>query len=53
VALGRYPSELEAAERGAGFVNMRDRLGAIGGWPRVESPPSAETSVLRVLPLAR
>jgi signal transduction histidine kinase len=38
---------------GSGFVNMRDRLGAIGGWLRVESSPGAGTSVLGVLPLAR
>jgi len=37
---------------GSGFVNMRDRLGAIGGSLRVESSPGAGTSVLGVLPLA-
>jgi signal transduction histidine kinase len=37
---------------GSGFVNMRDRLGAIGGSLRVESSLGAGTSVLGVLPLA-
>jgi signal transduction histidine kinase len=40
-----------AAASGGGFVNMRDRLGAIGGWLRVESSVGAGTSVLGVLPL--
>jgi signal transduction histidine kinase len=40
-----------AKATGAGFVNMRDRLGAIGGSLRVQSSPSAGTSVLGVLPL--
>jgi signal transduction histidine kinase len=31
---------------------MHDRLGAIGGWLRVESSAGAGTSVLGVLPLA-
>jgi signal transduction histidine kinase len=42
-----------AKAAGGGFVNMRDRLGAIGGSLRVESSPDAGTSVLGVLPLAR
>jgi signal transduction histidine kinase len=37
---------------GTGFVNMHDRLGAIGGSLRVESAPGAGTSVLGVLPVA-
>ena len=37
---------------GTGFVNMHDRLGAIGGSLRVESAPGAGTSVLGVLPIA-
>jgi signal transduction histidine kinase len=40
-----------AKATGTGFVNMRDRLGAIGGSLRVESSPGAGTSVLGVLPL--
>jgi signal transduction histidine kinase len=40
-----------AKATGAGFVNMRDRLGAIGGSLRVQSSPGAGTSVLGVLPL--
>jgi signal transduction histidine kinase len=44
----------DPAARGAGggFVNMRDRLGAIGGSLRVESSPGAGTSILGVLPLS-
>jgi len=44
----------DPAAKGAssGFVNMRDRLGAIGGWLQVESSLGAGTSVLGVLPLA-
>ena len=38
---------------GSGFVNMRDRLGAIGGTLRVESSPGAGTSILGMLPLGR
>jgi signal transduction histidine kinase len=37
---------------GSGFVNMHDRLGAIGGWLQVESSLGAGTSVLGLLPLA-
>jgi signal transduction histidine kinase len=40
-----------AKATGTGFVNMRDRLGAIGGSLRVESSPGAGTSILGVLPL--
>jgi signal transduction histidine kinase len=40
-----------ARTAGTGFVNMRDRLGAIGGSLQVESAPGAGTSVLGVLPL--
>ncbi|HEV8164106.1 MAG TPA: GAF domain-containing sensor histidine kinase, partial [Actinomycetota bacterium] len=40
-----------AKATGTGFVNMRDRLGAIGGSLQVESSPGAGTSVLGVLPL--
>jgi signal transduction histidine kinase len=37
---------------GTGFVNMADRLGAIGGTLRVESTPGGGTTVVGVLPLA-
>ena len=40
-----------ARDGGTGFVNMRDRLGAIGGTLRVESSPGAGTSILGMLPL--
>jgi signal transduction histidine kinase len=36
---------------GSGFVNMRDRLGAIGGSLQVESSPGGGTSVLGILPV--
>ena len=42
-----------AGDGGTGFVNMRDRLGAIGGTLRVESSPGAGTSILGTLPLGR
>jgi len=42
-----------ARDGGTGFVNMRDRLGAIGGTLRVESSPGAGTSILGTLPLGR
>ena len=38
---------------GTGFVNMADRLGAIGGNLRVDSTPGGGTTVVGVLPLAR
>jgi signal transduction histidine kinase len=38
---------------GVGFVNMRDRLGAIGGSLQVESSPGTGTSVLGILPVGR
>ena len=41
-----------AKAAGHGFVNMGDRLGAIGGSLRVESSPGGGTSVIGVLPLA-
>jgi signal transduction histidine kinase len=41
-----------AAATGTGFVNMADRLGAIGGSLRVESAPGGGTSVVGFLPLA-
>jgi signal transduction histidine kinase len=37
---------------GAGFTNMNDRLGAIGGTLRVESAPGRGTMILGTIPLA-
>lgn len=41
-----------AKGRGAGFVNMRDRVGAIGGSVAVESAPGEGTRISGHLPLA-
>jgi signal transduction histidine kinase len=38
-------------ERGAGFVNMSDRLGAIGGTVRVESVVGEGTRIAGSIPL--
>ena len=38
---------------GAGFTNMKDRLGAIGGNVRVESAPGAGTKLTGTVPLPR
>jgi signal transduction histidine kinase len=38
---------------GAGFTNMTDRLGAIGGNVRVESAPGAGTKVTGIVPMPR
>jgi signal transduction histidine kinase len=38
---------------GAGFTNMEDRLGAIGGSLRVESAPGAGTKLTGTVPLSR
>jgi signal transduction histidine kinase len=38
---------------GAGFTNMQDRLGAIGGSLRVESAPGAGTKLTGTIPLPR
>jgi signal transduction histidine kinase len=38
---------------GAGFTNMNDRLGAIGGDLRVESIPGAGTKLTGTVPLRR
>ena len=45
--------DVEARSGGAGFINMNDRLGAIGGALRVESTPGAGTKVSGVVPLPR
>jgi signal transduction histidine kinase len=36
---------------GAGFANMHDRLGALGGTLRVESAPGRGTRVTGVVPV--
>lgn len=41
----------EHAKRGAGFTNMRDRLGAIGGSLRLESAAGGGTRVIGAIPL--
>ena len=38
---------------GAGFTNMNDRLGAVGGSLRVESAPGRGTKVAGAIPVAR
>jgi signal transduction histidine kinase len=38
-------------EPGAGFTNMSDRLGAIGGSLRVESAPGRGTKVAGTIPM--
>jgi signal transduction histidine kinase len=43
----------EVRRGGTGFINMNDRLGAIGGALRVESTPGAGTKVSGVVPLPR
>jgi signal transduction histidine kinase len=40
-----------SAGRGHGFVNMSDRLGAIGGTLRVESEPGRGTTIAGSIPL--
>ena len=37
--------------QGAGFINMSDRLGAIGGTLQVDSTPGAGTRVRGTVPL--
>ena len=37
---------------GSGFVNMTDRLGAMGGTVRVESAPGRGTRIRGTIPLA-
>jgi signal transduction histidine kinase len=38
--------------RGAGFTNMNDRLGAIGGELRIESAPGAGTTLTGIVPIS-
>lgn len=42
--------DLESTELGNGFMNMRDRLGAIGGQLTVESKPGAGTAIRASIP---
>jgi signal transduction histidine kinase len=39
------------AQRGHGFLNMADRVGAFGGTVRVESAPGRGTTILGRVPL--
>jgi signal transduction histidine kinase len=43
--------DVGAAGMGAGFTNMNDRLGALGGTLRVESAPGKGTRVTGVIPV--
>lgn len=43
--------DTRARAQGAGFTNMNDRLGAVGGTLRVESTPGAGTRVTGTIPL--
>jgi len=45
--------DVEERGVGAGFTNMMDRLGAIGGSVRVESSPGSGTKLSGVVPLRR
>jgi signal transduction histidine kinase len=45
--------DLSEGGGGAGFTNMKDRLGAIGGSVRVESSPGAGTKLSGAVPLGR
>jgi signal transduction histidine kinase len=40
------------AAHGHGFVNMRDRVGAIGGSINVETSPAHGTRIIGRIPLA-
>jgi signal transduction histidine kinase len=44
--------DVRLARRGHGFVNMSDRLGAIGGTVRWESVPSEGTTITGSVPIA-
>ena len=41
----------DTQERGAGFANMGDRLGAMGGSLRVQSAPGEGTTISGAIPL--
>jgi signal transduction histidine kinase len=43
--------DVRLARRGHGFVNMSDRLGAIGGTVRWESVPSSGTTITGSVPI--
>ena len=43
--------DVQARGVGAGFTNMSDRLGAIGGKLRVESAPGRGTKIQGTIPL--
>ena len=45
--------DAEHVGRGAGFTNMRDRLGAIGGYLEVDSRPGCGTRVRGSIPLGQ
>jgi signal transduction histidine kinase len=45
--------DLNGRAAGAGFTNMRDRLGAIGGSVRVRSAPGAGTTLTGTVPVGR
>jgi signal transduction histidine kinase len=45
--------DLREGGGGAGFTNMKDRVGAIGGSVRVESSPGAGTKLSGAVPLGR
>ena len=42
-----------ADPRGSGFVGLADRLAAVGGRLRVDSPPGAGTTVTATVPISR
>jgi signal transduction histidine kinase len=42
--------DLQGRALGAGFTNMNDRLGALGGTLRVESAPGLGTKVTGAIP---
>jgi signal transduction histidine kinase len=50
---GRGFDQALRSERGAGFVNMADRVGAIGGSVEIQSTPSRGTRVSGRIPLTR
>jgi signal transduction histidine kinase len=39
-----------SATPGSGLAGLTDRVGALGGWMRVLSPPNGPTSVMVELP---